>query len=164
MADYYEQQNGKGGAKPQNTTDDQSSSETSNTTSHGDTYDSCGCTGHNQSRKTFHPWEPETWECESDTMDGASCRDNSCGDEGASRDSAPSELDEFQARTDETLPPAPTGPRPGAADNRERYEDLVRSQQPDGSEETSTPAVEARETGTGEPMQWTLVDLGYKSC
>jgi hypothetical protein len=163
MADYNEQQaNGKGGAKPQDTTDDQSSP-TSNTTPHGDTYDSCGCTGHNQSsRKTFHPWEPETWECESDGMDGSSCRDNTFND-SASRDSAPSELDEFQSAADETLPPAPTGPRPGAADNRELYEDLVRSQRPDNAEAT-TPAVEARETGASEPMQWTLVDLSSKSC
>jgi len=178
MADYREQQNGKAGSKPQNSTDDQSSSQspTSSTTPHGDTYGSgCGCgTGannqnQNQNRK-FHPWEPETWECESETMDSASgsCNDGSC-DEADMRDSAPSELDEFEVRPSESQPTTPFAARANAADNRELFEDLVRSQRPETGDTTGAAAaddaaLDSRESGTSTPMQWTLVDLSSKSC
>jgi hypothetical protein len=89
----------------------------------------------------------------------SACNDAEC------RDAAPSELDEFEGRPSETQPAAPFAARANAADNRELFEDLVRSQRPEtDAAGSSDPVLDSRETGTSAPMQWTLVDLSSKSC
>ena len=177
MADYNERygqhRNNSGQSTDQNKqaddfSADSSADSSSSTSPGGESYDSCGCgSGHPQGRKAFHPWEPETWECEE--TDACETSSTSSSSSASSRDASPSELDDFDRQAADNAAPAPTGPRTDAnsPESRELYDDLIRSQRPEGSEtldasDAGTPV--ASESGSSTPMQWTLVDLAGKSC
>ena len=150
MADYNEQQaNGKACTTDQKKADGQSSN----------SFDSCGCGPVNREpRAAFHPWDPDTWECEttgtSETSSSLNAEDLQTGSSALESTSAdePTTTQPFAARVD-------------AAENRELWQDLVQSQEPrDPSETQAEPMSSLPETAAKPAMQWTLVDLGTASC
>ena len=154
MADYNEQQaKGKAGLTDPANAGEQSSTD-SQSFRQEDGYGSCCNT--NAGKRPFHPWESDTWECESD---------EACGTSDASLNAENLETGASAARPADEASPRTFAARPEAAENTALWQDLVRSQQPETTDRAQDNSrTTLPETVTQPAMQWTLVDLGSASC